>query len=160
MNVTGQRVPASQGRATTTRWRFVSGTLRLRPAPSQCSRVAAVAAVLLAAGLGGVLPELVSAAAYVAVLAAFAAVVLVVAGAVLWSRPTMVVRAVTALAAGSLVLLAVLQVSVGLPGAAGLERLPVLQGTPLLLAPVVLVLLVVDAVRRGPDQAPQQPYAL
>lgn len=160
MNVTGQRVPTSQGRATTTRSRFVSGALRLRPVPSQCSRGAAVAAVLLAAGLGGVLPELVSAAAYLAVLAAFAAVVLVVAGAVLWSRPTMVVRAVTALAAGGPVLLAVLEVSVGLPGAAGLEGLSVLQGTPLLLAPVVLVLLVVDAVRRGPEQAPQQPYAL
>ena len=119
-----------------------------------------MAAVLLAAGLGGVLPELVAAAAYVAVLAAFAAVVLVVAGAVLWSRPTMVVRAVTALAAGSLVLLAVLQVSVGLPGAAELEGLSALRGTPLLLAPVVLLLLLVDAVRRGPEQAPQRPYAL
>lgn len=160
MNVTGQRVPASQGRATTTRSRFVSGALRLRPVPSQCSRVAAIASVLLAAGLGGVLPELVSAAAYVAVLAAFAAVVLVLAGAVLWSRPTMVVRAVTALAAGSLVLLAVLQVLVGLPGAAGLEALPVLHGVPLLLAPAILVLLLVDAVRRGPEEAPQQPYAL
>lgn len=139
---------------------FVSGT-RDEAAPSGSSRVAAAASLMLGAVLLFVLPTLVDAAFYVAVLAAAAAVVAISAGLHLWTRVTLVARAVAGLTAGATVLGELAQLSVGLPGAPGLDRLGPLEGSLAAgCAAVVLVFLVVDAVRRQPEQAPDQPYAL
>jgi hypothetical protein len=139
---------------------FVSGT-RDGEAPTCCSRVAAVASVLLGLVLVAVLPAASAAAFYLAVLAGVSAAVTIVAGYVLWSRATLVVRSVAALAAGGTLVAQVLQVSLGLPGAGGLGPLTVLEtGVALGLPVAVLVLLFADALRRRPEQAPDRPYAL
>jgi hypothetical protein len=139
---------------------FVSGT-RDDEAPTCCSRVAAVASVLLGLVLVAVLPAASAAAFYLAVLAGVSAVVTIVAGYVLWSRASLLVRSVAALAAGGTLVAQVLQVSLGLPGAGGLSSLTVLEtGIVLGLPGAVLLFLLADALRRRPEQAPDHPYAL
>jgi hypothetical protein len=139
---------------------FVSGT-RDDDTPTCCSRVAAVASVLLGVALVSVLPAAVSAASYLALLAGVSAGVSLVAGCVLWSRATLVVRSVAALAAGGILVAQVLQVSWGLPGVGGPESLTALEAAAALGLPVaVLLLLFADALRRRPEQAPDHPYAL
>jgi hypothetical protein len=139
---------------------FVSGT-RDDDAPTCCSRVAAVASVVLGLVLVAILPATSSAAFYLAVLAGVSAAVTIAAGYVLWSRATFVVRSVTALAAGGTLVAQVLQVSLGLPGTGGLGSPTVLgTGVALGLPGAVLLLLLVDALRRRPEQAPDHPYAL
>ena len=65
------------------------------------------------------------------------------------------------LAAGTILLGEAVQLSLGLPGAAGLGRLGVVESTLAVgSAALVLVLLLVDAARRRPEPAPDQPYAL
>jgi hypothetical protein len=139
---------------------FVSGT-RDDEAPTCCSRVAAVASVLLGLVLVAVLPAAAAAAFYLAVLAGVSSAVTIVAGYVLWSRASLVVRSVAALAAGGTLVAQVLQVSLGLPGAGGLGSLTVLEtGVVLGLPGAVLLFLLADALRRRPEQAPDHPYAL
>ncbi|HSJ22344.1 MAG TPA: hypothetical protein VK964_17395 [Nocardioidaceae bacterium] len=139
---------------------FVSGT-RDDEAPTCCSRVAAVASVLLGLVLVAALPATYAAAFYLAVLAGVSAVVTIVAGYVLWSRASLLVRSAAALAAGGTLVAQVLQVSLGLPGAGGLSSLTVLEtGIVLGLPGAVLLFLLADALRRRPEQAPDHPYAL
>jgi hypothetical protein len=109
-----------------------------------------------------VLPDLARAAFYVGVLAAASASLALVAGYALWSRATLVVRTVAALAAGSILLGQVLQIFQGLPGAAReLSRLTFLEtSAALLLASAVIAFLLADALLHRPEQAPDHPYAL
>jgi hypothetical protein len=139
---------------------FVSGT-RDDDAPTRCSRVAAAASVLLGIVLAAVLPAASAAVFYLAVLAGVSAAVTIVAGYVLWSRASLVVRSVAALAAGGTLVAQVLQVSLGLPGAGGLGSLTAFEtGVALGLPSAVLLFLLADALRRRPQQAPDHPYAL
>lgn len=139
---------------------FVSGA-REDDAPTRCSRVAASAALLMGVALLAILPAASEAAFYVAVLAAASAAVTIVGGSVLWSRASLVARSVVALAALATLVAQLLQVFVGLPGAADLGELTRLESAAALGLPAaVLVLLLADALRRGPQQAPDRPYAL
>ena len=139
---------------------FVSGT-RDQTTPTRCSRGAAVSSVLLGASLVAVLPVLTRAAFYVGVLAAASAALALVAGYVLFTRATLVVRTVAALAAGSTLLGHMLQILEGLPGARGLGRLTLLEGGAALgLAAAVIAFLLTDALLHRPEQAPDHPYAL
>lgn len=139
---------------------FVSG-IRGDDAPTRCSRVAAVASLLLALTVVATLPVTSEAASYVGVLAASAAAVIVVAGALLWSRPTLVVRSVAALAAGAILVGDALNAWFGIPGAHELEQLTRLEAVVTLGLPgLVLLLLLADALRRRPEPAPERPYAL
>lgn len=139
---------------------FVSGT-RDEAAPSGSSRVAAAASLLLGGVLLSLLPTLVDAAFYVAVLDAAAALVAISAGLALWNRATLVARTIAGLAAGATVLGQLVQASLGLPGTQDLDGLSVLDaGLTAGCAALVLVFLAVDALRRQPEEAPDQPYAL
>lgn len=139
---------------------FVSGA-REEAAPSGCSRAAAAASFLLGGVLLFVMPTLADAAFYVAVLAISAAAVAISAAVHLWLRVTLLARTVAGLAAGTILLGEAVQLSLGLPGAAGLGRLGVVESTLAVgSAALVLVLLLVDAARRRPEPAPDQPYAL
>jgi hypothetical protein len=139
---------------------FVSG-IRGDDAPTRCSRVAAVASLLLALTVVATLPVTSEAASYVGVLAASVGAVIVVAGTLLWSRPTLVVRSVAALAAGAILVGDVLNAWVGIPGAHELEQLTRLEAVVTLGLPgLVLLLLLADALRRRPEPAPERPYAL
>ena len=138
---------------------FVSGIRE--DAPTRCSRVAAVAALLLGLTAVGTLPVTSQAASYVGVLAASSAAVTVVAGSLLWSRPTLVVRSVAALAAGTILVGDALNAGFGIPGAHELEHLTRLEAAVTLGLPgLVLLLLLADALRRRPEPAPERPYAL
>lgn len=139
---------------------FVSGT-RDETTPTHLSRVAAASSLLLGLVLVAVLPVVAGVASYVGVLAAASAVLAIVAGYFLWSRATVVVRAVAAFAAGATLAVELLQVFEGLPGARELRHLTLPQSLAAGgLATIVLVLLLVDARRRRPEQAPDHPYAL
>jgi hypothetical protein len=139
---------------------FVSGT-RGETTPSSCSRFAAGASLLLGGLLLDSLPDLMSEAFYVAVLAAASAAVSIVAGYVLWVRVTLVSRAVVALAAGSALAGELLQIFLGLPGLRDLDRQSTVGlGFALAAAGAVLVFLAADALRRKPEPAPDRPYAL
>lgn len=139
---------------------FVSGT-RDQTAPTCLSRVAAAASVLLGTLLVAVLPIVIDAASYVGVLAAAAAAMAILAGYCLWSKDTVVVRAAAAVAAGATLAVQLLQVFEGLPGARELAHTTLPQGLGAgILATSILVLLLVDARRRRPEQAPEHPYAL
>jgi hypothetical protein len=139
---------------------FVSGA-RDDTSPTGCSRVAAASSLLLGVVLAGGLPAVADAAFYVGVLAAASAAVALVAGYVLWTRASLVVRAVAALAAGGTLVLALFQVLQGLPGARELGRLTFLETALAFgLASAVLVFLVADALRRRPEETPDHPYAL
>lgn len=139
---------------------FVSGT-RGETTPSGCSRVAAGASLLLGGLLLDSLPDLMSEAFYVAVLAAASAAVSVVAGYVLWVRVTLVSRTVVALAAGSALAGELLQIFLGLPGLRELDRQSTVGlGFALAAAGAVLVFLAADALQRKPEPAPDRPYAL
>lgn len=139
---------------------FVSGT-RGETAPSGCSRVAAGASLLLGGLLLDSLPDLMSGAFYVAVLAAASAAVSIVAGYVLWVRVTLVSRTVVALAAGSALAGELLQIFLGLPGLRDLDRQSTVGlGFALAAAGAVLVFLAADALQRKPEPAPDRPYAL
>lgn len=139
---------------------FVSGT-RGETTPSSCSRVAAGASLLLGGLLLDSLPDLMSEAFYVAVLAAATAAVSIVAGYILWVRVTLVSRAVVALAAGSALAGELLQVFLGLPGLRDLDRQSTVGlGFALAAAGAVLVFLAADALQRKPEPAPDRPYAL
>lgn len=139
---------------------FVSGT-RGETTPSSCSRVAAGASLLLGGLLLDSLPDLMSEAFYVAVLAAASAAVSIVAGYILWVRVTLVSRAVVALAAGSALAGELLQVFLGLPGLRDLDRQSTVGlGFALAAAGAVLVFLAADALQRKPEPAPDRPYAL
>jgi hypothetical protein len=139
---------------------FVSGT-RDQVTPTRCSRAAALSSVLLGASLVAVLPVLTRAAFYVGVLAAASAALALVAGSVLWSRATLIVRTVAALAAGSTLLGELLQIFQGLPGARELGRLTLVEiAAALGLSAAVLALLLADALLHRPEQAPDHPYAL
>ncbi|HEX6247167.1 MAG TPA: hypothetical protein VFZ64_04800 [Nocardioidaceae bacterium] len=167
MNTTGRTVPTSQGHVSpglsaATATGFVSGTLRGgRTAPTPCLRLAAAASLLLGVTLLLVVPDLGGAAPYVAVLAGAAAVSTIGAGLVLCRSVDLVARTVTAFAASGLLIGGVLQVSVGLPGVRELPHLSLLEGSLALgLALAVLGFLLVDALRRRPDQPADHPYAL
>ena len=139
---------------------FVSGT-RGETTPSSCSRAAAGASLLLGGLLLDSLPDLMSEAFYVAVLAAASAAVSIVAGYALWVRVTLVSRAVVALAAGSALAGELLQIFLGLPGLRDLDRQSTVGlGFALAAAGAVLVFLVADALQRKPEPAPDRPYAL
>ena len=139
---------------------FVSG-IREDDAPTRCSRVAAVASLLLGLSVIGTLPVTAQAASYVGVLAASSAAVTVVAGSLLWSRATFVVRSVVALAAGSILVGDVLNAWFGIPGAHELGQLTGVEAAVTVGLPgLVLLLLVADALRRRPEPAPERPYAL
>ena len=139
---------------------FVSGP-RVVTSPTRCSRVAAVLSLLLGAVLVLGLPVLAQAAFYVGVLAAALAAVALGSGAALWSHDTLVVRAGAVLAAGPALLGEVLAFSWGLPGARELADLTVLQAcAAVALASGVLAALLLDALRRQPEQTPESPYAL
>lgn len=139
---------------------FVSGT-RGETTPSSCSRVAAGASLLLGGLLLDSLPDLMSEAFYVAVLAAASAAVSIVAGYILWVRVTLVARAVVALAAGSALAGELLQIFLGLPGLRDLDRQSTVGlGFALAAAGAVLVFLAADALQRKPEPAPDRPYAL
>lgn len=139
---------------------FVSGT-RGETTPSSCSRAAAGASLLLGGLLLDSLPDLMSEAFYVAVLAAASAAVSIVAGYALWVRVTLVSRAVVALAAGSALAGELLQIFLGLPGLRELDRQSTVGlGFALAAAGAVLVFLVADALQRKPEPAPDRPYAL
>ncbi len=139
---------------------FVSGT-RGETTPSSASRVAAGASLLLGGLLLDSLPDLMSEAFYVAVLAAASAAVSIVAGYVLWVRVTLVSRAVVALAAGSALAGELLQIFLGLPGLRDLDRQSTVGlGFALAAAGAVLVFLAADALQRKPEPAPDRPYAL
>lgn len=139
---------------------FVSGT-RGETTPSSCSRVAAGASLLLGGLLLDSLPDLMSEAFYVAVLAAATAAVSIVAGYILWVRVTLVSRAVVALAAGSALAGELLQIFLGLPGLRDLDRQSTVGlGFALAAAGAVLVFLAADALQRKPEPAPDRPYAL
>lgn len=139
---------------------FVSGA-RERTVPSVCSRGAAAASLLLGGLLLDSLPGLMSAAFYVAVLAAASALVSIGAGLVSWTRPTLVSRTVAGLAAGSALAGELLQIFLGLPGVRDLDRQSTVGlGLALAAAGAVLVLLAADALRRKPEPAPDRPYAL
>jgi hypothetical protein len=102
-----------------------------------------------------------SAAFYVAVLAAASALVSIGAGLVSWTRPTLVSRTVAGLAAGSALAGELLQIFLGLPGVRDLDRQSTVGlGLALAAAGAVLVLLAADALRRKPEPAPDRPYAL
>jgi hypothetical protein len=144
----------------TTTTGLVSGT-RDQTAPSHFSRVAALSSLLLGLVLVALLPAVTTAAFYVGVLTAASAVVALASGYVLWSRATLVARAVVALAAGGTLAVELLHVLKGLPGASDLGgRMPWESTAVGGLAGVVLVFLFVDALRRSPDRAPDHPYAL
>ena len=129
--------------------------------PTHLSRVAAASSLLLGLVLVAVLPVVAGVASYVGVLAAASAVLAIVTGYFLWSRATVVVRAVAAFAAGATLAVELLQVFEGLPGARELGHLTLPQSLAAgSLAIIVLVLLLVDARRRRPEQAPDHPYAL
>lgn len=139
---------------------FVSGT-RGETTPSSCSRVAAGASLLLGGLLLDSLPDLMSEAFYVAVLAAASAAVSIVAGYLLWVRVTLVSRAVVALAAASALAGELLQIFLGLPGLRDLDRQSTVGlGFALAAAGAVLVFLAADALHRKPEPAPDRPYAL
>ena len=139
---------------------FASGT-RDVTTPSSFSRFAAVSSLLLGAVLVAVVPALAHAAFYIGVLAGASAVVALAAGYVLWFRASLVARAVAALAAAATLVGEMLQVLEGLPGARGLGRLTPLESALAgALAVLVLGLLLVDSLRRHPEQAPDHPYAL
>lgn len=139
---------------------FVSGT-RGETTPSSCSRVAAGASLLLGGLLLDSLPDLMSEAFYVAVLAAASAAVSIVAGYLLWVRVTLVSRAVVALAAASALAGELLQIFLGLPGLRDLDRQSTVGlGFALAAAGAVLVFLAADALQRKPEPAPDRPYAL
>lgn len=139
---------------------FVSGT-RGETTPSSCSRVAAGASLLLGGLLLDSLPDLMSEAFYVAVLAAASAAVSIVAGYILWVRVTLVSRAVVALAAASALAGELLQIFLGLPGLRDLDRQSTVGlGFALAAAGAVLVFLAADALQRKPEPAPDRPYAL
>jgi len=139
---------------------FVSGT-RDQTAPSHFSRVAALSSLLLGLLLVALLPAVAQAAFYVGVLTAASAVAALASGYVLWSKATLVARAVVAIVAGGTLAVELLHVLKGLPGASELRsRMPWESTVAGVLAGVVLAFLLVDALRRRPDEAPEHPYAL
>lgn len=139
---------------------FVSGT-DADIAPTWCARGASVASLALGLSLVAILPALLSAAGYVAVLAAACAVGALAGGYVLWAHGTLLARTVTGLAAATTLVIEVLRLSAGLPGASVLDRLGS-AGSMLVggAAGLTLVLLVVDALRHRPRRLPERPYAL
>jgi hypothetical protein len=136
-------------------------TPREATAPTRLTRVAAVASLLLGLALAAALPAVTEAAFYVGLLAGASAAVAAVAGLLLWSHATMLVRAVAALGAGATILGQLLQLVEGLPGARELGRIgPSSSGIAFVLATVVVVSLLLDARARGRDLPPEHPYAL
>jgi hypothetical protein len=128
---------------------------------SRGARVTAVLSLLLAASLSAVLPTLLDAADHLAVLAVAVAGVALAGSVMLWWRPTLLSWTATTLAATVVVLAAVLEVGVGLPGAAGLPEVgPVETATPALVAVAVLLTAVARGVRQEPLGGPDHPYAL
>ncbi len=158
MNPSGRGVLTSQERALQSR--TMSGTY-VFSSTTRCARAAGLASLALGSSLLLRMQQFVDAAFYVAVLAAAAACIALVAGALLWERDTLVVRTVAALTA-SVVLAAELTAAVaGLPGAPDLVAGSVLEGMLHAALPAAVVaLLVVDGRRRQPEQAPDHPYAL
>jgi hypothetical protein len=139
---------------------FVSGT-RDETSPTRLSRVAAASSLLLGLSLVAVLPVVTDVASYVGVLVGSSAAVAIVSGYALWARPTLMMRAVAAFAAGAPLGGLLIQTLEGLPGARRLGGLAPLGSLAVAgLASIVLVLLLVDARRRRPEQAPDHPYAL
>ncbi len=140
---------------------FVSGARDETTTPTRVSRVAAASSLLLGLALITVLPVVADVASYVGVLTASSAAVAIVTGYALWRRPTLVMRAVAAFAAGATLAVLLLQSLDGLPGARRLGGLaPVGSLVVAGLASIVLLLLLADARRRRPDQTPDHPYAL
>lgn len=130
-------------------------------APTGLSRVAAAASLLLGLALAVVLPAIVQAVSYVGVLAAVSAAVALVTGYVLWTRATMVVRALAALGAGATLAGQVLQFLRALPGAHELGPVTRWESGPAcLLASAVVVSLLLDARRRRVEPPQEHPYAL
>lgn len=158
MTHSGRGVLTSQEHALQSR--TVSGTYVFPPS-TRCARTAGLVSLVLGSSLLLRMQHFVDAAFYVAVLAAAAACIALVAGALLWERDSLVVRTVAALTA-AVVLAAELTAAVaGLPGAPGLAAGSMLEGVRHAALPAsVLTLLVVDGRRRRPEQAPDHPYAL
>ena len=139
---------------------FVSGThvVHRRPVPA---RVAAGASCLLGTLLLVMLPALLDAAVYVAVLASASASAALVGGGVLWVRQSLVAWAVIGIAAATVLGVQLLEVSLGLPGAGGLPRLGIPESSAvLILALAVLALAVRSGLRRRPEVSTDHPYAL
>ena len=158
MTHSGRGVLTSQEHALQPR--AVSGTY-VSPLTTRCARAAGLASLVLGATLLLRMQHFVDAAFYVAVLAAAAACIALVAGALLWERDSLVVRTVAGLTA-SAVLASELTAAVGgLPGAPGLAVGSLREGLLHVVLPAAVVaLLVVDGRRRQPEHAPDHPYAL
>lgn len=139
---------------------YLSAT-RDETAPTSFSRVAAASSLLLGTTIVGVIHALAEAAFYVGVLAAVSASLTLVAGYVLWSHATMVVRAMAAFGAGATLAGLLLQLLGALPGTGGVGRLMRWEGVvAFLLSAAVVVFLLLDARRRRPEDSPDRPYAL
>lgn len=129
--------------------------------PSRFSRTAAGSSLLLGVTLVAVLPDVLSAAFYVGLLAAVTASLALVGGYVLWSHATIVVRAMATLGAGATLAGELLQSLHGLPGARQLDALSRWEGVAaFLLASAIVLLLLLDARRRGAEDPHEHPYAL
>jgi len=125
------------------------------------SRAAAVSSLLLGIALIVVLPTLVKAAGYVGVLAGASSTVAMAGAFMLWSRATLVARALIVLAAAVTVFGQIIQAVLGLPGARELGQ-PKLMGNGIVIgfAVAALLFLVVERLCRRPEQTPDHPYAL
>lgn len=139
----------------------IGPAVRDETAPTPLSRAAAAASLLLGVVIAGVLPAVTEAASYVGLLAAVSAATALVAGYVLWARASIMVRAVTALAAGVSLAGQLLQLLHSLPGAADLGSITSWEGLSVsLLAGAVVVCLLLDARQRLHEPSQDHPYVL
>lgn len=158
MNPSGRGVLTSQEHALQSP--VMSGTF-VRPLATRCARSAGLGSLVLGSTLLLRMQHFVDSAFYVAVLAAAAACIALVAGALLWERDSLVVRTMAGLTAAGVLAAELTAALVGLPGAPALATGSLLQDLLHLSLPATVVaLLVVDAGRRQPEQAPDHPYAL
>lgn len=130
-------------------------------APRLRARIASGASLVLGVVLLVIVPALLDAADYVAVLGGAAAVVAIVGGGALWSRPSLTAWTTCATGAATVCVTVMLELVLGLPGAGGLPRIGGLEsGLVLSLASGVLLLTAAGRPLRRPEETPQHPYAL
>lgn len=126
--------------------------------PTLRARVASGASLVLGAVLLAIVPALLDAADYVAVLGGTAAVVSIVGGRASWSRPSLTAWTTCATGAATVCVVVLLEIVLGLPGAGGLPRFE--SVAVLVLASGVLLLTAADLPSRRPEETPEHPYAL